>query len=199
MHDFFKNNFSYSAMDYQMGAYVGMGSGYNGAAIGTAIYFGSQSGYQWARSSDVVYHEYTHNTVYHIYGGWIGGGGADFYTEGAAMDEGFADYFACTRNNDSHFAEDCGVTRTLSNTYTWDPNQDKYFNCQVIGGACWDLRGYVGQTIANNLVFLALQYSNHAYNFDDFLVNVMTIDANTYHWAHYTQIQQAFANHGIIY
>ncbi len=45
----------------------------------------------WAHSSDVIYHEYTHNTIYHVYGGWIGDPNNEAL-EGSAMDEGLADY-----------------------------------------------------------------------------------------------------------
>jgi hypothetical protein len=198
MHDYFNNTFSYTGMDYQMGGYINDGAGTNGSADGTDVYFGSQSGQYWVRSSDVVYHEYTHNTVYHIYGRWIGGGGGDYYSQGAAMDEGFSDYFACTKNNDPIQAEDCGVSRNLdNNTYTWDSNLTKYFNCQVIGGACWDIRQSAGQSVTDNLVFRALQISPHAHNFTDFETNVMIADENYYSGNHRSQVFQAFANHGI--
>lgn len=199
MHDYFKNTFSYSSMDYQMGASVNKGSGYNGASDGTNIMFGSQSGQYWARSSDVVSHEYTHNTVYHIYSGWIGGGGNDYYSEGAAMDEGFSDYFACTKNNDPTLGEDVGISRTVYNNYLWRSDLTKYYNCQVIGGSCWDLRqsSGVGITIGDNLVFRALQISPHAHTFTDFETNVMIADENYYSGSHRSQIFQSFANHGI--
>src|SRR5690625_6082406 len=55
MHDFFKGSpFNYSGMDYQMRGYINNGSGTNGAANGTDIFFGSQGGQPWARSRDVV-------------------------------------------------------------------------------------------------------------------------------------------------
>lgn len=197
IHDYLKNTFSYTAMDYQMGAYVNEGTGRNGAADGMNIYFGSQSGQYWARSSDVVYHEYTHNTIYHIYGGWIGDPN-QYYIQATAMDEGFADYFACTMNNDPILGEDVGVGRNLdNNTYTWNPNAGAHWNGQVIGGACWDLRQSVGQSIADNLVFKALQVSPHARTFSDFEYNVFVVDNNYYNHSHTSQITQAFASHGI--
>lgn len=95
IHDFFKSSpFNYNAMDYQMRAYVNEGPDYNGWSDGINIGFGSENGQQFARSSDAVYHEYSHSTAYHLYGNrWIG------YVEeeeGWAMDEGLADYFACS-------------------------------------------------------------------------------------------------------
>ena len=106
IHDYYKNTFSYAAMDYRVVAQVGAGSGTNGRSDGTNIFFGSDGGQYWARSSDVVYHEYTHSTIYHIYGGWIANG---TNAQGSAMDEGLSDYFACTLNNDPIQGEDVGV------------------------------------------------------------------------------------------
>ena len=53
MHDFFKTTFAYASMDYQMGAYINEGAGYNGAADGSNIMFGSQSGQLWADRATV--------------------------------------------------------------------------------------------------------------------------------------------------
>src|SRR3972149_6071467 len=75
------------------------------------------------RKHGTQHYEYTHNVAYHVYAGWIGGGPSDYYSQGAAMDEGLSDYFACTNNNDATLGEDVGVSRNLdNNTYTWNPN-----------------------------------------------------------------------------
>jgi Zn-dependent metalloprotease len=195
VHDYYKNTFSYAAMDYRMVAKVGSDPNTNGRADGTNLFFGSQGGAYWARSSDVVYHEYTHDTIYHIYGGWIGNGAN---AQGPAMDEGLSDYFACTLNNDPILGEDVGVSRNLdNNTYVWDPSQEAHWNGQVIGGACWDVRQAVGTAITDNLVFRALQVSPKARSFSEFADNVVIADNNYYAGAHRPQIAQAFANHGI--
>jgi hypothetical protein len=196
IHSFYKSTpFNYNGMDYKMIAQVGTGSLVNGSCDGTNLTFGSQNGQSWARSSDVVYHEYTHGVIHHIYGGFIGNG----TIESASMDEGLADYFACTINNDPAEAEDCGLTRNLSNTYQFDPTKSDaiHWNGQVIGGACWDLRQVVTQSICDNLVFKALQISPHAHNYSDFLNNVITADKSCYSGSHYIPIKVAFANHGI--
>lgn len=200
IHDFFKSApFNYSSMDYKMEGHINAvdeyGNPRNGAADGTNIYFGTQSGQYWTRSSDVVYHEYTHNTTYHIYSGWIG---TDWYSKGRAMDEGFADYFACTINNDPIQGEDVGVNRNLdNNTWEWADYGGPYYNGQVIGGACWDLRQSVGQSVTDNLVFKAMQVSPHARNFTDFLLNMLTVDNSAYNGTHRNEIRAAFSNHGI--
>ena len=42
------------------------------------------------------------------------------------------------------------------------------------------MRQSIGATIANDLVFGALEMSPHAYNFDDFETNVITMDDESY-------------------
>ena len=197
-HDFFHGEpFNYTGMDRRINAYINSGPTINGAADGTNIYFGSQNGRPWARSSDVVYHEYTHNTIYSIYGGWIGNPN-EYYTEASAMDEGLSDYFACTINNDPILGEDVGVSRNLdNNTFTWTDWQGAHWNGQVIGGAVWDFRELVGSYVADNLAFKALQIVPRARTFSDYLYNMMIADNGTYNGAYRSQLRTAFAAHGI--
>ncbi|MDP2208408.1 MAG: T9SS type A sorting domain-containing protein [Bacteroidota bacterium] len=196
IHNFYRGSpFSYTGMDYQMKATVGLGTDRNGAADGTNIFFGSQGGQLWARSSDVVYHEYTHNTIYRIYGGWIGSGGN---TQASAMDEGISDYFACTFNNDPLMGEDVLIDRNLNNdTFTWDPDKGPHWNGQVIGGAVWDFREVVSRNVADNLAFKALQVVPRARDFPTYLYNIMVADNGTYNGAHRSQLRTAFAAHSI--
>ncbi len=103
-----------------------------------------------------VYHEYGHNVIYCLFGGYIKGG-LNNYSEGYAMDEGFADFVSCTYRNDSkRYAQN----RDLKNNYRYedhynlinDPgegyglyngkyNWEGHYGCQIIGGALWELRG----------------------------------------------------------
>jgi hypothetical protein len=114
------------------------------------------------------------------------------------MDEGLADYFACTLNNDPIQGEDVGVSRNLdNNTYVWNPSAGAHWNGQVVGGASWDVRQAVGTAIADNLVFRALQVSPKARSFSEFADNMVIADNSYYAGANRTQITQAFAQHGI--
>jgi Zn-dependent metalloprotease len=204
IHDYFSNHFNYSGMDYQMSGYINGGPGMNGRSDGSSIFFGSQNGLWWARSSDIVYHEYTHNVVYQIYGGWIGTFDFDCEAnndEPCAMNEGFPDYFAGTINNSPVIGNDVGVTRYLNYGRQYsDLDGNLYDDDPIIAGACWDLRQdqTVLPTIADNLVFKALQVTPHAYCFADFLDNLYIADNGTYSGAHHAQIQAAFAKHGIM-
>lgn len=197
MHDFFKGSpFNYSGMDYQMRGYINNGSGTNGAANGTDIFFGSQGGQPWARSRDVVTHEYTHNVIFQIYSGWIGNPG----TQGGAMDEGISDYFAATTKITPNpiIGADVGVNRTLNNNFAWNAVNGDHWNGQVIGGALWRTRQAIGNaTVANNLAFKALQITPRARNFEDYLYNVYVVNNSQYSGAYFSEITNSFDHHGI--
>jgi Zn-dependent metalloprotease len=190
IHDFYKSPpFSYDDMDYQMIATVHSGSYWNGYATGINIGFGSMDidndgiPEKWARSSDVIYHEYTHNTIYHLYGGrWIGTSG-----QSGAMNEGFADFFAISINDDPVQGESVKIDRDHSINYTmsqWNnipgfPDyipQGIHLNGLIIGGACWDVRENIGVSLTNELVFDALAYSPHAFDFSSFLDKLLLCD-----------------------
>ncbi|MEW6680093.1 MAG: CUB domain-containing protein, partial [bacterium] len=71
VHDYYKNTLGFSNMDYQMKAIVRYGTNYDNAFYfpsEESIYFGEGGDYEnFSRSSDVIYHEYTHGVVNHIY------------------------------------------------------------------------------------------------------------------------------------
>jgi len=206
IHNFFKvSPFNYDEMDYQMEAKVHAGDGYNGASNGVNIFFGSQGGMHWARSSDVVYHEYTHCVVYHLYHmHFIDDGnrrGQDY-----AMDEGFADYFACTINDDPIQGESVGVNRNLDNNLRFpeDTTGEGHHDGQIMSGACWDMRESLSDTMADVLIFKALWWEPQADNFNDFGGNVLLADDDRYGdgdmgngTPHEGQINAAFEAHGI--
>ncbi|PJA97772.1 MAG: hypothetical protein CO128_10780 [Ignavibacteriales bacterium CG_4_9_14_3_um_filter_30_11] len=196
-HDYYKNTFSFNWMDYSMVVIYDPDRGdVNAQADGSTILFGSQNGQKWARSSDVIYHEYTHNVISSIYGGFIRDGSSN--PQAAAMDEGLADFFACNLNNDPILGESVGLSRNLNNTLIYNPNENIYVNGKVIGGACWDLRGVVGKSIVEKLVFNALGISPRAYNFADFLENIYLADDLLYGNANTSAIAAAFNNHNIV-
>jgi hypothetical protein len=134
------------------------------AYAGDPMQFGTNP---FARSSDVIYHECTHNVLYQIYGDYIGWPNA--YTEAYAMDEGFADYFACSFTNDSRHGEGYSASpRDLNNSAEYPGrssyNSEGHSGGTIIGGAAWDLRqrlinvyGSPGARIADQLFLEAHQ------------------------------------------
>ena len=207
--------FFFSEMNYQMRAHVDQGAGVNGRADGTNLFFGTQDingdgiGEQFARSSDVVYHEYAHNSIYHIYDDFICVGCPaiprnDTELMRRAMDEGFADYFAATLNEDPRIGEQVALPSSRNvnnNTRTYVPYsstfQDPYWNGGVIGGACWDLEEVIGEYKTRRLIFRAMQITPHARTFANFAYNMVVADQNFYGGDHRNQIIAAFNAHGI--
>ena len=174
-HDIFKASpLNFNGMDYQMRALVNRGSGRNGRARDGNLEFGSMGGFEWAKASDVIYHEYTHNVIVAIYGAFISSG--SFELETHAMDEGIPDYFACSFTEDPIFGESVGLSRNLDNSLTFSPSNDFYWNGQVIGGAIWDVRGATDPTTADRLAFTALQITPHARTFEAFGYNMLLAD-----------------------
>jgi len=194
-HDYYKNTFNYNGVDYIMRGHINSASDVNGLADGENLFFGTQGGYYWARTSDVIYHEYSHNVHYKLYGGeWIGSSG-----EAGAMREGLADYFACSINHDPNYGESVSPSsqRNLVNSLVYNPNLSIYVNAQVIGAICWEIRQAVGVNVADNLVFRALQLSPKARNFQDFLQNMLVADANYYNSSYQVEILHAFSIHSV--
>jgi Zn-dependent metalloprotease len=135
---------------------------FSNAYAGNPMQFGTNN---YARSSDVIYHECTHNVLGHIYGDYIGW--PNNYTEAYAMDEGFADYFACSFTNDSIQGEGCSANpRNHNNTRKYPGkssfNSEGHTGGMIIGGAAWDLRqrlinaqGASGARVADKLILEA--------------------------------------------
>ncbi len=137
---------------------------FNNAYAGDPMEFGTNN---YVRSSDVIYHECGHNVLYEIYGDWIGF--PSTHIEAYAMDEGFADYFACSFTNDSRMGEGCfGSPRNLNNNDAY-PGKNSYnieghSGGKIIAGAAWELRqrliniyGGPGARIADQLLLEAHQ------------------------------------------
>lgn len=201
IHDFIKGSpFSYNGMDWQMEARVDDDDVPNAEADGTKLRFGNNNR-NWWESSDVVYHEYTHNIVYKVYGNnFIGDALGEM---GRAMDEGIADYFAATINEEPTID---WVGRTVSNALTMDNYDDQgdnpWFRGQILSGAMWDLESTTSQTTARKLNFKAMQITPQPDTYQEFVDNVILADDNNADLCDQTPntsaILTAFeSNHGI--
>lgn len=133
MHDYVKNTLGYNIY-WQIGAEVN--ANYSVASFNSGIWnltFGGSRGI-FALFSDVIYHEYTHAVTEMVYD--KGGADLPYYGESGAIDEGLADYFACTINENSRVD---GTNRDLNNTLkiSNDWKSDIHDNGMIIGGAFW--------------------------------------------------------------
>ena len=174
----------------------------------------------FARSSDIIYHESTHNVLYAIFGDWIGW--PNRFDESYAFDEGFSDYFSCSMTEDSTHGEGCGAPRNLDNNDQYPGkdtyNMDGHDGGEIIGGAAWDLREMLidrmgqasGSRYADNLIFEALFYMATLpsdYFFSDpqesnLLASLYFADDDNNNLddgvPHFHQIHNVFANHGLL-
>lgn len=172
-HDWLKNQLNYdwwNAWENNRRFEARVNFNFNNAFAGSPMEFGVNP---FARSSDVIYHECSHNMLFHLYEDWIGW--PNSLSEGYAMDEGFSDYFACVCTNDSELGEGLqpvGISsRDLDNNEDYDGKDayiagmiDGHDGGEIIGGAAWDLRvniidaqGASGAKFTDNLIFDAHQ------------------------------------------
>jgi len=152
----------------------------------------------YALSSDILYHEYTHyivEDVTHLPN--ING------AESAAMGEGLADYFANTINDDSVFGDVVSPnnTRDLNNTlnYTTGMTGESHHDGQIFAGALWDLRTAIGAEAVDKLIFNTLYQGR--LHFETFMYGMIIEDDDDGDFSngtpHLIAIIQAFENHGI--
>jgi hypothetical protein len=163
---------------------------------GTGGWCGDDTNY--ALSSDIIYHEYTHAITENI-GHWpyITG------SEAAAISEGLSDYFATTINDDSIFGEIASPDRirNLNNTANYQTNMtgDVHDDSMPFAGALWDLREEIGTEKADALIFNTL-YQNKTH-FETFMYGMIIEDDDDEDFSngtpHLIEIIQAFENHGI--
>ena len=190
---------------------------FNNAYAGDPMDFGADN---FARSSDVIYHECTHNILYEIYGDWIGF--PSTHIEAYAMDEGFSDYFASSFTNESRHGE--GYTanpRNLNNNRQYPGkstyNIEGHTGGMIIGGAAWDLRqrlinmyGAPGARIADQLLLEAHQILStyprdyyfsdpHESNLLSALYRAADVDNNLLNgFPYFSDIQHAFHAHTLL-
>lgn len=190
---------------------------FNNAYAGDPMQFGTNN---YVRSSDVIYHECGHNVLYEIYGDWIGY--PSTHIEAYAMDEGFADYFACSFTNDSRMGEGCfGSPRNLNNNDAY-PGKSSYnieghSGGKIVAGAAWQLRqrliniyGGPGARIADQLLLEAHQILStyprdyyfsdpHESNLLSALYKAADTDNNLLNgFPYFNDIQHAFHAHSLL-
>ena len=207
IHDYFTKGspFNIHSMDYQATATVEYGSEYGNAfSDWTDIYFFAAGDVYESTAvlSDLIYHEYTHCVVAHVYTTYL-----PYVNESGALHEGWADYFACTVNNNSVFAEGFFVSsgsglRDLNNTYRYpdDIVGEVHYDSQIVSGAMWDLREILGAELADDLILRGMKLEPQ--DFREYLEDILIIDDDNADLSdgtpHINAIFKAFyVNHGI--
>ena len=225
IHDYFKGNLGFTGRDASaMPAYVhvdGMDNAFYSGTIGTSG--GMEFGYyqngpyevEYALDCDVLYHEYTHAVVDKVASAFSDQ--YDSYHEQGGINEGFADYFSCSKLNDPVLAEYALGTaygRDLRNRnhfpedlplpYYDSPTQRSYQTFPEVhrtgetwGPVCWDLRQALGQTKADTLLFKALSLFTATTLMQDALNKIITADSQIYAGANAATIRRVFNARGI--
>ena len=183
LRDYFNSGgaLNFNELDFVSTANVGFGPSYCGAfSNGITITFSRlYPGVcnSLALSSDIIYHEYTHNLVYGVYGIFNIPG-----PEGGSLNEALADYFAASVNGNPIIAEEVyyglpgGRTIDTDLFYPIDLMGEAHQDGYIISGAWWDLRQTLGMTLTDNLMGEALRLEPSTY--EQFLIDVLIADDN---------------------
>lgn len=142
------------------------------------IGIGQGTFFDFSDDSDVFLHEFTHYVSANAIGYNAGQLAMTEYglsPWGGSIDEGIADYFACTVNNDSTLGEATlgffGIERELSNDAKRCPDDitgEVHADGEIIGSLAWSLRDKFGKQVSDRLVWGALTMLTHGASFDDF-------------------------------
>ena len=206
VHDFFTRGspFNINAMNYLTHAYVQYPGTCNAFSDGTNIYFSGAGGGCESASlfSDIIYHEYTHNVIDHMYTNHAPV--LPYRVESGALNEGLADYFASSINGNPCIAEglDGDCLRYMNNTYRFpeDITGQTHNDGIIVSGSSWDLREMLGSDISDSLVINALKLE--PFNFSEYLDDIIVADDNNANLEdgtpHLFEICTAFfKNHGV--
>ncbi|WP_438029342.1 MYXO-CTERM sorting domain-containing protein [Sorangium sp. So ce233] len=153
----------------------GVGAPFNApnlVAIGQGSYF------DFSDDSDVFLHEFTH----YISANAVGYNDGQFAINeyglspwGGSIDEGLADYFACTVNGDSTLGEATlklfGMQRELTDDAKTCPDDlvgEVHEDGEMVGSLAWSLRDRFGQVVGDRLVWSAMTLLTRNASLDDF-------------------------------
>lgn len=124
------------------------------------IAMGQASTVDYAIDSDVLIHEFGHYISSKAVGYTEGPGDSWGATHwGSAINEGTADYFACSLNGDPDLGEATGVARNLASYAGVCPDDivgESHDDGLLIGTLGWSLRETLGPALADQLMFGAL-------------------------------------------
>lgn len=175
-----------------------------------AIGQGTQN--DFAYDSDVFKHEFGHYVTFNAIDYNMG---QAFFDElglspfSGAIDEGIADYFACSDNDDAELGEaslgPIGGLRDLTNTSAKCPDDmvgEVHADGEIIGSLSWSIREEFGKQIGDELIWGALLTLNAGANFDDFAKGILDtaaelVTAGTLQQADIATIEGILAERGL--
>jgi len=202
IHDFFKA-MGYSKLDRPMKAVVHYGTAYDNAYFSpweNAISFGDGKKFNdLSKEETICYHEYSHAALHQIVS-------LSYSGESGAINEGQADYFACSLSNDPKIGEYVVAKmgkeylRILTATlhYPEDIAGEVHADGRIWGSVLWDLRITLGASVADKIIhnsFYSLKSGSP--KFRDGFNALITADNSLFGGANKDKITEVFKNRGI--
>ncbi|MBU1106751.1 MAG: M36 family metallopeptidase, partial [Candidatus Riflebacteria bacterium] len=203
IHDFFKT-LGHSKLDRPMKAIVHLGDKYDNAYFSpweNKMAFGDGDKFNvLSREAGVAYHEYSHAMLNSIKSLTYSG-------ESGAINEGQADYFACTVTNDPLLGEwavakmNKPYLRILENDleYPKDIQGEVHADGKIWGAVLWDLRKALGKDVSDVIIYRSLyNLKSSSAKFIDGYNAIVTADKDFFEGKNIAQIDKVFAKRGII-
>lgn len=201
IHDFFRK-LGCTMMDKPIKAIVHYGDDFDNAAYrpfeNTIIFGDGKLRRDYAKEECICWHEYSHAVLQQIV--------KLFYSsESGAMNEGQADYFACSLSNDPKYGEWVAskmgqpYERTIENNlhYPEDIKGEVHADGQLWSGALWELRTALGADIADLLIFKSFYYlKSGSPRFMNGVNAILTADKNLFGGKHAKDITAIFDRRG---
>ncbi|HOY67283.1 MAG TPA: M36 family metallopeptidase [Candidatus Ozemobacteraceae bacterium] len=202
VHDFFKK-MGYDKLDWAIKATVHVGDKYDNAYFSpmeNAMAFGDGNKLNdLAKEESVAWHEYSHAHIAQIVR-------LNYSAESGAMNEGQADYFACTISNDDKVGEYVmkkmgkPYLRILTNNmhYPEDIEGEVHADGRIWGAILWDLRTALGAEVADLLIHKSFYYLKAGSpKFIDGANAIFTSDKNNFGGKYADKIREVFNKRGI--
>ncbi|MFZ2961059.1 MAG: M36 family metallopeptidase [Candidatus Ozemobacteraceae bacterium] len=202
MHDFYRS-MGFKRLDYPMDAIVHYGTKFDNAGFSpmtNTIFFGDGNKFNsLAKEESICYHEYSHAALQAIIS-------IPYWSEAGAINEGQADYFACSFSQDpilgEYVVQKAGLPwlRNLTDNlhYPEDIKNEVHADGAIWGVILWDLRTALGASIADLLIhksFFFIKASSP--KFLDGMNGILVADESLYAGAHKTAILEVFGKRGV--
>lgn len=203
IHDFFAK-LGHDKLDKPMKAIVHLGTNYDNAYFSPMegkLAFGDGSKFNClAREESVAWHEYSHavlNSITYL----------AYSAESGAINEGQADYFACSLSNDSMLGEyvcakmNKPFLRNVENDlhYPEDIQGEVHADGKIWGAVLWDIRKALGKEDADMLIYKSHSYLNGSRpKFIDAYNALVTADKNVFEGKHLEALENVFVKRGIV-
>lgn len=202
VHDFFKK-LGFDKLDWSIKATVHVGDKYDNAYFSpmeNAMAFGDGNKLNdLAKEESVAWHEYSHAHIAQIVR-------LNYSAESGAMNEGQADYFACTISNDDKVGEYVmnkmgkPYLRILTNTmhYPESIEGEVHADGRIWGAVLWDIRNVLGAEAADLLIHKSFYYLKAGSpKFIDGANAIFTADKNVFGGKYADKLREVFNKRGV--